>query len=960
MRRYLHLLLLCCVCCAASPLLLADGPAFDLTGPKVDVQVKRGAVTLPISEAPDLQPGDQLWIRPDLPESQSERFVLVVAFLRGPTNPPPQSWFTRAETWSREVREEGFFVTVPAGAEQALMFLAPSTGGGFNTLRKAVDSQPGSFVRAAQDLQAASWERMRLETYLSDVKVTSQMNPEELQARAEMAARSLGIKINQACFSKPSEEQVSCLSQNSEGMVLDDSNAQSLVNQLANGETLGLVNEISATSMAGGGAYSPYVGAVVDIAQILGSMHTAHFQYIPALALPAADSLNLRLNMPPSFRNPKSVVVVALPPIGPAQPEPLQPVNPEKSFCALKPGLVLPAEGAPLAFATDLAHDLTLQITAQGSSPGRAVDLRLKAEPAKGGLVPEDAMPLLPEGELTAVVHGKWGFDDWAGPRYELFSPQPGKWAVEPGDQSALVEGRADTVHLVGESALCVEKVEEQADKGHEVNLAWKSLTPDSLAVTMPLRNAAPGPVRLEVYQYGLRKADRIEMTAYAEAASLDGLSLNASDAEALLQGTRLDEVAKASLDGIALTPSTLSRAGNLDQLVLKAAKSTSGLEQGTSYTALVELKDGRQFNVPVTVNPPRPEVTLLNEGEQDDPAGASMPVEFGSPNDLPVDSQLVFFLKSDTPVNFPLDERVEVAVPDSSLHTTLGFSDGGLMLEDARTAVAKLEPLKSFGPSAFGPLRVRAIAADGVAGKWVNLGTLVRLPNFNELRCPRSAAAPCTLSGSNLFLADSIAATQDFDTPTNVPLEFTGTQIQVPHPVNGVLYLKLRDDPKTVQTLNLAVTYRPPPPPSAAAGATPAASPAVPAAPSAAPANPSAPPSAAPANPSIAPAAPSGAAGEAPATPANPSPAPSAAPAKAPASPPKATVKPSAPAGAGAQSSTAPAKAPNAPAKAPTAAATAPATSSGSSAKTPAEPVNPPATQGGDTPPNPSTSTGP
>ena len=40
--------------------------------------------------------------------------------------------------------------------------------------------------------------------------------------------------------------------------------------------------------MGGGGAYSPYVGAIVDTARILASLHTAHFQYIPALALPTA------------------------------------------------------------------------------------------------------------------------------------------------------------------------------------------------------------------------------------------------------------------------------------------------------------------------------------------------------------------------------------------------------------------------------------------------------------------------------------------------------------------------------------------------------------------------------------------------------------------------------------------------------------------------------------------------
>ena len=36
--------------------------------------------------------------------------------------------------------------------------------------------------------------------------------------------------------------------------------------------------------------YSPYVGAVVDITRILSNIHTAEYQYIPALALPKQDN----------------------------------------------------------------------------------------------------------------------------------------------------------------------------------------------------------------------------------------------------------------------------------------------------------------------------------------------------------------------------------------------------------------------------------------------------------------------------------------------------------------------------------------------------------------------------------------------------------------------------------------------------------------------------------------------
>lgn len=147
MRRCLVFLLFLSVC-SASTGLRAEGPAFDLSGPKVDVHVKRGNVTLPISETPNLLPGDRLWIHPDLPESQSTHFVLVVAFLRGSTNPPPPEWFTRVETWNRSAREEGVFVTVPDEAQQALIFLAPETGGDLQPFATPCATAPAlSFAR---------------------------------------------------------------------------------------------------------------------------------------------------------------------------------------------------------------------------------------------------------------------------------------------------------------------------------------------------------------------------------------------------------------------------------------------------------------------------------------------------------------------------------------------------------------------------------------------------------------------------------------------------------------------------------------------------------------------------------------------------------------------------------------------------------------------------------------------
>ncbi|HEV2619707.1 MAG TPA: hypothetical protein VGU23_07180, partial [Acidobacteriaceae bacterium] len=69
----------------------AQNARFDLMGPKVEVRVTRAGVTLPIASVPNLQPDDRLWLHPDLPATQSVRYLMVLVFLRGTTNPPPEN-----------------------------------------------------------------------------------------------------------------------------------------------------------------------------------------------------------------------------------------------------------------------------------------------------------------------------------------------------------------------------------------------------------------------------------------------------------------------------------------------------------------------------------------------------------------------------------------------------------------------------------------------------------------------------------------------------------------------------------------------------------------------------------------------------------------------------------------------------------------------------------------------------
>jgi len=784
---------------------LADNAAFDLAGPEIEMTVNRAGKTLPIAEVPNLQAGDRLWIHPVLPDDQSVHYLLVVAFLRGTTNPPPDEWFTRVETWNRNVRSEGILVTVPQDAQQALLFLAPVTGGDFGTLRAAVRSKPGVFVRASQDLNQASLDRTRSDKYLSEVMKNANLDPKLLHDRSVLLANTLGIKLEEKCFDRPPEQQSTCLTQNTDQLVLDDGHSESMVAALTSGPSTDLMGQLSATPLAGGGFYSAYVGAVVDVAKLMGSLRTASYQYIPALSVPEGVKVNLRLNNPPSFRKPMSVIVTALPAVEAAQLPPLRSLNKDGVFCLQKTPLVLPVEGAPVVFSTAIAHDFVLHLQ---NKAGEAVNLPAAPNPSEGGFV-VDAHALngakLDPG-VKGTVRGYWGFDSFEGPAFNMVNVHPATWTVPPADQGALIAGREDVIHADTDSVACVDQIRIQDRQGIEIKTTWKAAKPNELEIHVPLKDEAAGSLKMTVQQFGAVAPDQIDLHAYNEAARLVAFKISAGDQHGVLIGTRLDQVNSVELVGIRFQPAKLERVAQQDELSLSAAQSapSTALTPGQQIPAHVDLKDGRVLDLQTTVEPPRPKVLLINKNVQPGPARSA--VHLANPDFLPQDGRMTFFLKTQIPESFPRTEEIEVATADGSFQVQLSVADGTLILQDSQMVMALFDPLKTFGPSAFGPLRFRPIAEDGEKGDWQPLATLVRIPSLKEVHCPDSPDKQCELSGSNLFLIDSLASDQLFTHTVSVPIGFADSTLSVPRPNGTLLYIKLRDDPATVNTLTLPV----------------------------------------------------------------------------------------------------------------------------------------------------------
>jgi len=295
--RYLFNGLLFLLSVTSASAVWADTAPFDLAGPTLRVTVSRNGESLPIAEVPQLAAGDRIAVRADLPADQSSHYLLIAAFLRGSTNPPPDSWFFKSEPWKKRDRN-GLVLTVPADAAQVVLFLAPETGGDFPTLRDAVQGRPGAFVRAAQELAQASLDHARLQAYLDAVRKTVPGDPERLSRITPLLARSLQIKVNSDCLEKMPSLQAPCLLQNQESLVLNDGHSNAITDALQ-GPGTDLALQLSATPQGGLGYYGPYIAAIRDVVGILSSLHTAKYQYLPALATVDGDGMGLVLNAAP-------------------------------------------------------------------------------------------------------------------------------------------------------------------------------------------------------------------------------------------------------------------------------------------------------------------------------------------------------------------------------------------------------------------------------------------------------------------------------------------------------------------------------------------------------------------------------------------------------------------------------------------------------------------------------------
>ena len=415
-------------------------------------------------------------------------------------------------------------------------------------------------------------------------------------------------------------------------------------------------------------------------------------------------------------------------------------------------------------------------------------------------------------------LKGFWGFEPYEGPTFHLINVHAKSWELAAGDEAALIVGRQDTVHLQADSVSCVDAIMLKDPGGKELKVDWKTTRPDEVEIKLPLQNAAPGTMTLLVRQYGDDQPDPISIHTFADAGRMDGFSIHAGDIVGILKGNRLDEVASLTFKNSVFVPGELTSNHGVDELPMVAQDpaSVTGLKAERGIATKVTLRDGRVFSSLGTVDAPRPAVTLLGMSVQPSASSHESNIQLTHASELPLDAILTFSLRTQSPAAFAHDENIEVTTSDESSSAVLNFNNGGVMLENSQVAVATLDPAKAFGGAAFGPLQFR-VNSKGVVGDWLPLANLVRLPILKELKCPATPELACKLSGSNLFLIDSISDDPQFAHAVKVPDGFLGAALPVPHPKSGSLYVKLRDDPSVVNATTITAQEIPASPAEAA-----------------------------------------------------------------------------------------------------------------------------------------------
>jgi hypothetical protein len=305
----------------------------------------------------------------------------------------------------------------------------------------------------------------------------------------------------------------------------------------------------------------------------------------------------------------------------------------------------------------------------------------------------------------------------------------------------------------------------------------------------------------------GPQPAQTLALRSFVDPGKLDGFDLHAGESVGVLRGSRLGLVKALRIGASVFEPAQPLQAPGAESLslLLREGSKAPEVAVGASLRAVVELRDGRSVTLVTRMLPSRPKASLVSVSVEEGASTDALSVKLAGSGVMRPEGQLSFSVRLDGAARFGARDAIEIGTEDGTVLASLTPANG-LALSSAQVAIATVKPAAQLGPTAFGPILFR-IVTGGQQGEWQRLAVLVRTPLLHKLACAADGLGRCELEGERLFLLQAIADSEGFADAVEVPEGFTARRLSVPHPKDGKLYLRLRDNPGVTATLEGGIT---------------------------------------------------------------------------------------------------------------------------------------------------------
>lgn len=772
-------------------------------GENLRVTVHRAGASLPAYRVPELLPGDSLTVTADELVGDENR---TVRWMRGIALAPGNAYVRVAPA---DIRIEPLYTdraVAPLGMRlragmRPLVFVAPMRSGehadrAIRRLRSTISAEAGSLVRATENVQTHARRGFAYDLIRGALRRDTSVLPVTFKGQISMLAAASGVTVGERCYELRDPARVACT------LASFDSASGGPSGSLVGKAIAGRLRQADSVRFD---RFGPYVAAAWAIGHwISRRIDPGHYLFVGGVPqLPSKDGEPFRLMLPtePVRRfdsrgpNMTAQMYVPLASVGPRSGPPPRPIATGSITCLAgeRPSLPVVLDSAMVG--THFAHGWELR-NAQGGTVLRVLDetrdLSLVAEnPGRLALAP---------GRHTFTVRGRWGFETTESDAFTVEVPDPAS-AIADADTAFIVAGDSFAVHVTGAAPRCVRSVALRYGP-HNANVVEALRPPrviaDSSVVSFRLPGSLEGTDARAVIR--LVGGDSVMRPVRVQRRLPEIISIRANAQDSLLHlvARRAGTIRSVRIgSSVWANPDEVEPDSILEFHLVQGNTLPVRTGGGPATRAALALTGSREMrNVLVDVLPPRPYAQLQSRSVGRDPH-FTLPAGIASER-----AEVSATIEGARNYRF-----AQTGIPEVWVRSRDMPGDTARIPSPDYSVPGRIDVVFSarvlFPRGVNGPLEYR-VAENGLTTPWSPLDT--RVVSMPTVTAVRQVAGAWRVEGQNLDRVQSASGDPAAENFASVQACAGGDPkscIEVPAPVAGALYMRMRGFPSAVVRLN-------------------------------------------------------------------------------------------------------------------------------------------------------------